>query len=157
MEKLKSLPICHILKNIYPDLYPVHIEFNFEAGEWPKTLQLSFSNVDRNGVYLLDAYDCLYLYICKSVSHLWLNDVFGVTQWAKIPDDGENFNESGDPKIYKAFNYNQVAGLRSGDSKKLLEMSPIPRFDNPTSKKLNAFVDYLISNRPSTPHFFLLK
>ncbi|XP_053214758.1 protein transport protein Sec24A-like [Panonychus citri] len=159
MERLKSLPLCHITTYIYPDLYPVHMEFNSFAGEFPKPVQLSFANVDRNGVYLLDTYECIYLYICKSVSHQWLSDVFGVTQWAKIPDDGDYYYDGGDQKMSKTTRYQ--TNSQQIDSMKLpatpTSISPLPRFENATSMRLNAFINYLISSRPLMPHFFLLR
>ncbi|RWS26977.1 hypothetical protein B4U80_00758, partial [Leptotrombidium deliense] len=94
MEKLKTLPICYLMNFIYPNLYPLHFDYNFEAGEFPRPVQLSFANIERNGVYLLDTFDCMYLYICKSVHPQLLADVFGVSQWSQIPDDGDSETSS---------------------------------------------------------------
>lgn len=93
MMQMKSLPIRALLLYIYPNLYPLHHHLSPGTEAYhplnPMPVQLTFANIDRNGVYLLDTYDHLYLYICKSVNPQFLVDVFAVTQWTAIPDEGE--------------------------------------------------------------------
>lgn len=92
MMQMKSLPIRALLLYIYPNLYPLHHSLQQQSPDQPLSplpVQLTFANIDRNGIYLLDTYDHLYLYICKSVSPQFLVDVFAVTQWSQIPDEGE--------------------------------------------------------------------
>lgn len=88
MENMKSMPIKYLMLYIYPNLYPLHYQFDLVTNP-PIPLQLSFANIDRNGVYLLDTYDHLFIYICKSVHPQFLADVFNVTQWSQIPDECE--------------------------------------------------------------------
>lgn len=88
MEQMKSMPLKYIMLYIYPHLYPLHHQFDPKQSS-PMPLQLSFANIDRNGVYLLDTYDHLFIYICKSVHPQFLSDVFNVTQWSQIPDEGD--------------------------------------------------------------------
>lgn len=160
MERLKSLPISHIITYIYPNLYPLHYDFNPETGEWPRPVQLSFANIDRNGVYLLDAYDCMYIYICKSVHPNWLTEVFGINQWSKIPDDGELYSESNDPKVSRAPRpsvNSMVNNHEPQHPKTPTSICPLPRLDTVISRKINAFIEYLLSTKPQMPHFFLLR
>ena len=93
MLQMKSLPIKSLLLYIYPNLYPIHYQFD-PAVNPPLPVQLTFANIDRNGVYLLDTYDHLFIYICKSVHPQFLADVFNVTQWSQIPDEGEQNSTS---------------------------------------------------------------
>lgn len=145
LEKMKSLPICFLINYIYPNLYPVHGEIDVENEVWPQPLQLSFANFERNGVYLLDTHESLYLYICKSVNPIWLSDVFGATQWAQIPDDG-------DAKPVVTSN-----GLSSSSLGQSNSFSPLPALDNRTSIRLRSFLDSLVDSRPFKPHFFVLR
>lgn len=151
MEKMKSLPLSQLITYIYPDLYPVHYEIDYENENWPHPLQLSFANFERNGVYLLDAHDTFYLYICKSVHPCWLYDVFGVSHWNQIPDDGDHVqtNHAG----HSANNgiNNDAASLWAS------EVVPLPVLENRTSIGLRAFIDSLLESRPCKPHFFILR
>lgn len=94
MMQMKSLPIDSLLLYIYPNLYPIHYQFDPSVNP-PSPVQLTFANIDRNGVYLLDTYDHLYIYICKSVHPQFLAEVFNVTQWSQIPDEGDQNTTSG--------------------------------------------------------------
>lgn len=87
MGKMKSLPISALMLYIYPNLYPIHLAL--DANNPPQPLHLTFANIDRNGVYLLDTYDHLFIYIGKMVTPQFLVDVFNVTQWTSIPDEGD--------------------------------------------------------------------
>ena len=136
MEKLKSLPLCYLITYLYPDLYPVHNEIDYENDVWPAPVQLTFANFERSGVYLMDSYDSLYLYICKSVNPRWLQDVFGVSQWNQIPDDGDDSLQP---------------NSRTDSS------SPLPVLENHTSIGLRSFVEYLMDSKPCRPHFYILR
>lgn len=142
MEKMKNLPLPYLINYIYPDLYPVHGEIDYLNEKWPQTLHLSFGNFERNGVYLLDAFESMYLYICKSVNPQWLNDVFGVTQWHQIPDDG-------DPSRNSSINKNPSETSQA--------IVPLPDLGNQTSIGLRTFIESLIDSRPFRPHFFILR
>lgn len=137
MEKMKSLPICHLMTYIYPDLYPVHYDIDYENEAWPAAVQLTFANFERSGVYLMDTHDSLYLYICKSVNAHWLSDVFGVSQWNEIPDDGDD---------------SSIATTDQTD-----RVIPLPVHENRTSMGLRCFIEFLMDSRPFRPHFFVMR
>lgn len=141
MEKLKSLPLSCLMTFIYPDLYPVHGRIDYENDSWPHPLHLSYANFERNGVYLLDTFDSLYLYICKSVNPEWLSEVFGVSQWQQIPDDGDR----------------DASSRRSSVSDAGLALIPLPDLSNHTSRGLRAFIECLMDSRPFRPHVFILR
>ncbi|UXI14295.1 protein transport protein Sec24A-like isoform X3 [Sarcoptes scabiei] len=88
MEQMKTMPNKYLMLYIYPNLYPIHYEFD-PLESPPTPLQLSFANIDRDGVYLLDTYDHLFIYVCKSVNPNFLRDVFDVTHFSQIQDDGD--------------------------------------------------------------------
>ena len=71
------VPIRSLLLYTYPNLYPIHRLFDSVTSP-PLPVQLTFANIDRNGVYLRDAYDHLYIYICKLIHSQSLADVFRI-------------------------------------------------------------------------------
>lgn len=101
MQQMKTLPLKYLMVYIYPNLYALHRPYDLSTSP-PLPLHLSFANIDRNGVYLLDAYDHIVLYICKSVHPQWLEDVCNVTQWSAIPDinDVEGFSPLMDKALF---------------------------------------------------------
>jgi len=146
MERIKSLPLKQLMLFIYPNLYPIHNSFVNENDK-PTAVQLSFANIERNGVYLLDTYDNLFIYICKSVHPHWLAEVFNVTQWAQIPDDGDSTNQSN-------IQQNRVPTTQTRDTRPIV---PLPQLDNMTSKRIHAFINTLIEQRPFQPSFHVLR
>lgn len=149
MERMKSLPLNELLVYIYPNLYPVHSEIDYENEAWPNPLQLSFANIERNGVYLLDTFDHLYLYICKSVHPQWLADVFGITQWSQIPDDSD--------LLPNAQTHNLPRPSPSALNPETRPIVPLPEKENQTSIGIRLFIDSLIENRPFKPQFHILR
>ena len=156
---MKTLPLDQLISYIYPNLYPVHVDIDWQNEDWPKPLQLTFANIERNGVYLLDTYDSLYLYICKSVNPQWLVDVLNVSQWSQIPDDGDT--NAGVSKQVKTSN--SLAGLNPAALSNGTEFDeygaiiPLPENDNNSSIGLRTFIDYLLDSRPIKPHFLILR
>lgn len=119
MMQMKSLPIESLLLYIYPNLYPIH--YAFEPTNPPSPVQLTFANIDRNGVYLLDTYDHLYVYICKSVHPQFLAEVFNVTQWSQIPDEGEQNSTAA-----SAIGQPGVGGIPGGQPPPMFARPPPP-------------------------------
>lgn len=149
MERIKSLPLKQLMLFIYPNLYPIHNSFVNE-NDWPSPVQLSFANIERNGVYLLDTYDNLFVYICKSVHPHWLSEVFNVTQWAQIPDDGDAIANNQTNNIQP----NRVQTPQTRETRPII---PLPQLENMTSKRIHAFINSLIEERPFQPNFHVLR
>jgi hypothetical protein len=164
MERMKSLPLKQLLLYIYPNLYPIHTNFDSDY-EWPIPVQLSFANIERSGVYLLDTYDNLFIYICKSVHPQWLADVFNVTQWALIPDDSdEPSNTANINNHLQQANKVQINAMAANAQnapqpqiRNLRPVVPLPQLENMTSKRIHAFINKLISDRPFKPNFHILR
>jgi hypothetical protein len=148
MERIKSLPLKQLMTYIYPNLYAIHNSFSNE-NERPTPVQLSFANIERNGVYLLDTYDNLFVYICKSVHPQWLAEVFNVTQWALIPDDGEATPTNQMP--------NSPQLRQQTPEPEEREIIRLPQLENMTSKRIHSFINSLIKERPFQPNFHILR
>jgi hypothetical protein len=52
----------------------------------PPRLHLSSENIDRHGVYILDACECIYMWIGRSVNDQFLQQVFNVKSFNELPD-----------------------------------------------------------------------
>jgi len=152
---MKSLPLPYLLTYIYPDLYPVHYEINYETGEWPSSLQLSYANIQSDGAYILDAHDVMILYICKNINLKWISDVFGVSVFNQIPDDGESDQIMN--KSLNKFNHHQLSSSVDADDQRPTLLIPIAQYDNPTSIGLIQFINALIDNRPFKPSFYIIR
>ena len=133
---------------IYPNLYPIHNSFINETDR-PIPVQLSFANIERNGVYLLDTYDNIFVYICKSVHPQWLAEVFNVTQWALIPDDGDIAHNN-----HTTVSQHLSRGQTSGDNSSIIRL---PLLENMTSKRIHSFINSLIEKRAFQPNFHIIR
>ena len=155
LERMKTLPLGDLLVYLYPNLYPLHRQFDYEKQEWPASLQLSFGNIERHGAYLLDTYDTLVLYVCKAISPEFLQNVFAVDHFAQIPDDGDNFPLDLSVSANMVMNQN-----KSGQTLLIPKPSTIihlENYDNPLSNQIHALIYYLVNSRPFKPHFFIIR
>lgn len=156
LEMMKSLPLPYLLTYCYPDLYPVHYEINYDIGDWPSSMQLSYANIQSDGAYVLDAHDVVILYVCKNVSLKWISDVFGVSVFNQIPDDGESDQQHHHSVHSQPLS--QSAPLNSpGVEPKPTLAIPIVQYDNPTSIGLVTFLNALIDSRPFKPSFYVIR
>lgn len=122
MCDMKAKPLCYLLQNVYPDLYPVHnlegqttiLNDEEEVVPQPPHLQLTARNIDANGAYLLDTGEHMLLMVCASVSPTFLNQALGVADYKSITDD----------------------------------MCELPLLENPYNQRLNSFVNYLNEEKP---------
>ncbi|XP_045213802.2 protein transport protein Sec24A-like isoform X2 [Mercenaria mercenaria] len=95
LHQCKSLPTTELIRMLYPDLYPIHTIMDVEmvkkgSLEFPKLplLQLSSANIDRNGAYLLDTGDTIYLYLGSAVNPQFCQDVLDRPHFASIQEGG---------------------------------------------------------------------
>ena len=152
LEMMKSLPLPYLLTYCYPDLYPVHYDINYDTGDWPSSMQLSYANIQSDGAYVLDAHDVMILYVCKNVNLKWISDVFGVSVFNQIPDDGE----SDQAYLGHSQSAGQLQQSPTVEPKPTLVI-PIVQYDNPTSIGLVNFLNALIDNRPFKPAFYVIR
>ena len=119
-------------------------------------MQLSYANIQSDGAYLLDAHDVMILYICKNVNLKWISDVFGVSVFNQIPDDGESDQQQHLLNHNQLNQSQQLISSNSIDHKPTLVI-PIVQYDNPTSIGLITFLNALIDNRPFKPNFYIIR
>lgn len=91
MERFKSLPLDDLVTYVYPDLFPLHGIANDPNEDWKQPISLTAALIERNGAYLLDAYDVMIIYVCEYIDPRWCYEVFGVdvvpdTPLAKLPE-----------------------------------------------------------------------
>lgn len=86
LERFKTLPLEELVTYIYPDLFPLHNIAMDPNEDWKNPISLTAALIERNGAFLLDAYDVMIMYICEYIDPRWCYDVFGVQDFASIPE-----------------------------------------------------------------------
>jgi hypothetical protein len=94
----------HKIFNIIELIYVFQDMVKKGSLEYPKLplLQLSSANVDRNGAYLLDTGDTIYLYLGSAVNPQFCQDVFDRPNFASIQEGGivsVCFNDNRGPSL----------------------------------------------------------
>lgn len=94
MFQLKILPLTQLIQMIYPDLYPLHKlddrnykEIDGRICPQSRRLHLSAEKLESPGVFLMDAGDKIFIYVCRNVSPIFCSNVFGVPEFASIPEE----------------------------------------------------------------------
>ncbi|XP_013421986.1 protein transport protein Sec24A [Lingula anatina] len=112
MEMCKSLPLNYILLKLYPSMYPVHnledknsISKDDQMIPQPPHLQLSSANLDRQGVFLLDAGDEMFLYVGGAVSDLFCQEVLDKPNFLSVPDGMTDLPELENPTSERLRNF----------------------------------------------------
>lgn len=62
----------------------------------PPRLHLSSANIDRTGVYLLDALDSIYLYVGSAAPQDFIQEVLDAPNFTSIPDGMVSKNNHSD-------------------------------------------------------------
>lgn len=86
MERFKTLPLEELVTYIYPDLFPIHNIAHDPNEDWKTPITLTAAVIERNGAYLLDAYDVMIIYICEHIDPRWCYEIFGVQEYASIKE-----------------------------------------------------------------------
>lgn len=182
MEYFKTLPIDELMTYIYPDLYPLHTIATDQNEDWKNPISLTAAHIERNGAYLLDAYNVMIIYICQYIDPKWCYDCFGVQDYESIaerqdvfaPDQSSHQNSYMRPRDPANFTSSAMAptGYQSasaGQKEAQLERLPsaeevaeapvvdLPELENTTSMKLRDFVGCLIESRAQKPKFYIIK
>uniref|UniRef100_A0A914CCA1 Protein transport protein Sec24B n=1 Tax=Acrobeloides nanus TaxID=290746 RepID=A0A914CCA1_9BILA len=85
MLQFKNAPLEVIMLEVHPALYAIHNIDQFE--ESPQRLPLSYERVNRDGIYLLDTGNYVYLYICSGVRSEILQQLFDVSHFGQLDED----------------------------------------------------------------------
>ncbi|XP_013073220.2 protein transport protein Sec24A-like isoform X1 [Biomphalaria glabrata] len=130
MQQFKVLPVCYLIQNLYPHLYPllrISEEKPIKRGneEIPSAplLQLSSANIDRTGLFLMDTGDAMCLLVGSGVGDQICQDVFDKPNFMSIPDD----------------------------------MMDLPELENPLSENIRSFINYLMDSRPFGVTFLVIR
>lgn len=181
MERFKTLPVEDMITYIYPDLFPLHNISNDPNEEWKNPIQLTAAHIERNGAYLLDAYDVMIIYVCEYIEPQWCYDVFGVNDYNSIPEyqdlvpiiqsqhssqnnflrqrDPANFtgNHSYSPSSDLVTVPTATSQLMTSSAISKTPLVKLPDLESSTSVKLRGFINFLIESRPQKPKFYILK
>jgi protein transport protein SEC24 len=93
MNQMKTLPLSTLIQSIYPDLYPIHnvantplaLDCDEEVPDFP-LIHLCSSRIEAQGVYVMDKPELIIVYVCRSISKEFCQQVLNVDNYA-------NFNE----------------------------------------------------------------
>lgn len=130
MCDMKTKPLCHLIQTVYPDLYPVH-------------------NLDEQSTVLNEEEEPV-----PQPPHLQLTARNIDSNGAYLMDIGESMLLMVCPSVSPTF-LNQVLGV--GDYNAISdEMYELPLLENPYSRRMNCFVNYLNEEKPysATMHIF---
>lgn len=179
MERFKTLPLDELVTYIYPDLFPLHQIAIDPNEDWKNPISLTAALIERNGAYLLDAYDVMIIYICEYIDPRWCYDVFGVQDFASIveqqdvlaSDQTNHISRPRDPSNFMAppsvaCNNTRSAArdaplmnltMPSADEIANTPLVNLPEYENETSMKLRELIGCLIEPRPQKPKFYIIK
>ncbi|CAB3409479.1 unnamed protein product [Caenorhabditis bovis] len=79
MLMLRFSPLEQILSDIYPKLYRLNELMNSaddDKKNWPKPLPLSFEQVQRDGIYAMEAGSAFYVYVSAASDHTMVQSLF---------------------------------------------------------------------------------
>eukprot|EP00058_Branchiostoma_floridae_P016436 XP_002601924.1 hypothetical protein BRAFLDRAFT_124593 [Branchiostoma floridae] len=93
MNQLKALPLAANIMALHPHMYAVH-NLNDEGAltirdqiiPQPPILSLSSERLSRDGAFLLDDGEGMYMFVGRSISVRFCTDVLGTESFAAIPD-----------------------------------------------------------------------
>ncbi|XP_006824913.1 protein transport protein Sec24A-like [Saccoglossus kowalevskii] len=98
MDMFKYQPLMYGMLLLHPNLYAVHelndqgaISHDDQTICQPPILSLSSEHLYKNGAYLMDRSDALYLYVMRDVSQEFLNSVLDVPDFQSIPEPMVHF------------------------------------------------------------------
>ncbi|KAJ1352255.1 hypothetical protein KIN20_008550 [Parelaphostrongylus tenuis] len=77
MLVLRFCPLEQILSEFYPQLYRLNEILQYEEGEWPSALPLSFEFINRDGIYLIETGSAIYIYVSSNANSQLVQDLFG--------------------------------------------------------------------------------
>ncbi|XP_036372894.1 protein transport protein Sec24B-like [Megalops cyprinoides] len=104
MCEFKSQPLPQIMRMVHPDLYRVDdlsdegaLQLNDRTVPQPRLLQLTAEKLTREGAFLMDCGNVLYLWVGRACSEGFLRDVLGCQSHASIPPDMTQLPELENP------------------------------------------------------------
>ncbi|XP_065130703.2 protein transport protein Sec24B isoform X1 [Paramisgurnus dabryanus] len=94
MCEFKSQPLNQIMRMVYPDLYRIDnmteqgaLNVNDSVIPQPPLLQLTAEKLTREGAFLMDCGNVMYLWVGKCCNEMFVRDVLGYPDYASIPSN----------------------------------------------------------------------
>ncbi|XP_077999051.1 protein transport protein Sec24A-like [Glandiceps talaboti] len=114
MDMLKYQPMMYAMLMLHPTLYAVHeltdegaISHDDQTVPQPAILSLSSEHLFKNGAYLMDKGDALYLYINRDISPNFVQSVLDVPDFQSIPEPMHELPELENPVSDRLRNFVQ--------------------------------------------------
>ncbi|KAI1888244.1 hypothetical protein AGOR_G00183030 [Albula goreensis] len=94
MCEFKSQPLQHVMRMVHPDLYRIDtlsdqgaLHLNDCVIPQPGLLHLTAEKLTREGAFLMDCGNVMYLWVGRGCSELFIRDVLGCQNHASIPQN----------------------------------------------------------------------
>ncbi|XP_042325070.1 protein transport protein Sec24B isoform X2 [Sceloporus undulatus] len=130
MCQIKSQPLVHLMKIIYPSLYRIDrltdegaIHFNDRVVPQPPLQRLSAEKLTKEGAFLMDCGTVFYIWIGRSCDNNFITDVLGYPNYSSVPQ-------------------------------KLMQL---PELDTLSSERTRSFVSWLMDSKPLSPVLQVIK
>lgn len=85
MSMFNTLSVAELVWTLYPRVYPIHdLSLQYSTAnlkgeiKLPKMIRASYDRLDAKGSYIVDTGSDLYLWLGKSISPEFLENLFGV-------------------------------------------------------------------------------
>lgn len=92
MCEFKCQPLKQVMRMIHPDLYRVDnlteqgaLQLNERVIPQPPLLQLTAEKLTREGAFLMDCGNVMYMWVGKSCNEVFIRDVLGCSNYTSIP------------------------------------------------------------------------
>ncbi|XP_054846009.1 protein transport protein Sec24B isoform X1 [Eublepharis macularius] len=127
---IKSQPLVHLMKMIYPNLYRIDkltdegaIHVNDRVVPQPPLQRLSAEKLTREGVFLMDYGPAIYIWIGKSCDNNFIKDVLGYPNYSSVPQG----------------------------------LTQLPELDTLSSERTRSFISWLKDIKPLSPVLQVIK
>ncbi|XP_063046534.1 protein transport protein Sec24A isoform X2 [Engraulis encrasicolus] len=104
MCEFKSQPLRHVMRLVHPDLYRIDcmsqqgaLHLNDSVVPQPPRLQLTAEKLARDGAFLMDCGNVLYLWVGKCCNEMFIREVLGCPNHASIPPNMTQIPELENP------------------------------------------------------------
>ncbi|KAL2077699.1 hypothetical protein ACEWY4_027203 [Coilia grayii] len=104
MCEFKSQPLRHVMRLVHPDLYRIDslseqgaLHLNDTVVPQPPRLQLTAEKLARDGTFLMDCGNVLYLWVGKCCNEMFIREVLGCPNHASIPPNMTQIPELENP------------------------------------------------------------
>uniref|UniRef100_A0A670YHU9 SEC24 homolog B, COPII coat complex component n=1 Tax=Pseudonaja textilis TaxID=8673 RepID=A0A670YHU9_PSETE len=130
MCQIKSQPLVHLMKIIYPNLYRIDkltdegaIHVNDRVVPQPPLQRLSAEKLTREGAFLMDCGLILYIWVGRSCDNNFIKDVLGYPNYLSVPQ----------------------------------KLTQLPELDNISSERTRSFITWLKDSKSLNPVLQVIK